>query len=701
MDNPFHIPLSNYTNTLYPVEEYIRQASSYISSVKHIPIEEATKYVKSILSKHNLKNPKVTYYQKDHNGDMVKLETTLKGYIKDSTNKDKVVVPSFTRYYTPEVQKSIHAEFMDYNTKRRAYHKKLAFKAKQDGDRDSYIYNNILQQTMKIYNNSLSGAYASKSTILRNPTAHYTLTSITRCVSSIGNALTESIVYGNKHFKDFNTTISYITTIATNTNTTDVQECITKYNLHIPTTEEILSVIKESTSYYWDNVDNFNFIGNYVNNLTDVQKVAVMYTNDLWNLKNYNDNLIRNFITELTYKVSNITDDITIYQSLPEVLEILVKLLCHNELKGVNIDFNNMDTNLKYLLSSTASNVLSVLNKYSLLLKTFFFTNILPPTIADIKHMFRKCIVLSDTDSTCGSYDRWVEWYLGKLSFKDDAIPICGAVMTLVSQCVDHGLKILSRNMSLPDARMDVLKMKNEYYWSVFVTTNKNKHYFANTLIQEGNVYREPELEIKGVHLIASSIDQNIPNKVKEMIREITNKLANNEKLSLTYYVDYVAKLEQDLLDRITRGDVSIFRKDTIKEASAYKLSKEQSPYFHHILWTEVFSNKYGYPGEPPYMSIKLPTILETKKKLETWIDSLTDNEMKSNLTRVLTTCNKTNISTFKVPYGVVASRGIPEELIPTINKKRIILDNMGSAYLVLESIGYYKSIDDTIIHID
>lgn len=698
MQDPFAIPFEFFKNDVFPVKEYIEQASFFIHKQLDIPIEESKQYVKELLKSNKIKNPVVRYYYKEENGDMIERQDKLTDYIKDSLQCGDIIVPSFTTYYSPEKQKSIHSDFMDYNTKRRSIHKKEAFKAKQNGEMDKFLYNDVMQKTMKIFNNSLSGAYASKSTVLRNPSAHYTLTSITRCVSSIGNALTESIVYGNKHFKDYDTTINYITTIVTNLKHNEVQYVIDKYKLHIPTAEEIMESILYSTQWYWSDTKLENNIVEYLKKLNDIERTAVLYTNDLWHLKKYNEDLMRKFIKAVINTEPAKSNDLSIMENIPEGLEILVKFICNEDIKGKNINYKELaNTELGIKLASVGHNVIKIFNVMSKLFKTFLFTNVLPPTIANIKDMFRQCIVLSDTDSTCGSYDKWVEWYLGKVSGSSDAIPVTGVIMTINSMVVEHGLRILSKNMNLPKERMEILKMKNEFFWPVFIATNKNKHYFANTLIQEGNVYKDPELEIKGVHLIASAVDQTISKSIHSMVKEINTRLSNNEVISLKHYVDYIVSLEQSLLKRIEEGDVSIYKKDSIKESKAYKNDIEKSPYLNHILWKEVFEEKYGNPGEPPYTTIKIPTTLDSKKKMEAWLDTLEDKEIKDKLLAFMSKYNKTNFGTFRPPLSIVKSKGLPEEFLSCINKERIVLDNLNSGYLVLEALGYYKK-NDTII---
>lgn len=679
-------------NNINPVKEYIDQVSKYISISKGISKEEAKSMLKDILSKHKTTNPIVTYRARDDNGDVTVEEDKLTNYIDHSVNNKEVIVPSFTTYVNPDVRKSIHAEFLEHNVKRRSIHKKEAFKAKQENDTARYLYNDVMQKTMKIFNNSLSGAYASKSTIIYNPTAHYTLTSITRCVASIGNACSESVIGGNKFFYNRDLVFNYITSIITNISDSSVTTAITKYNLQIPTVDELMDMIKYSSDRYFQDQEFEQDLRSYLSKLTDNEKVAVMYTNDLYHLRKYNEDLIRGMVTKLTSKHINITDDLNILKTAPEWILTLTHMICADEVRGKNIKYEELvGTDLLRTLISTCSNIRSHIDYYNLLLKTFFYTKIMPISIANIKDLYRDVIVLSDTDSTCGSYGEWVKWYFNKLIFGSQAIAVTGLIMSLNGNIIDHFLNILATNMNITGKNATLLKMKNEFYWDTFTTTNINKHYYANISIQEMNVFQEPELELKGVHLIASNAEQSVVKRIHNMIKEINKEVITGNKLSLYKYIKYIADLERELLDRIDSGDISIYKKGQIKDKEAYKNEEALSPYVHYLMWDYVFKDKYGDSGEPTYQCLKIPTDLTSSKKLKEFLDSLEDEIMKLKFMTFFKQHNKSSFGTFQLPASILVSKGIPKEIFPYIDRKRIVLDNLNAGYIVLQTLGFYK----------
>lgn len=697
MDNELkllHKDIKDYNIKIDPLKEYLKQAMTYLKVNQRIGENEAKEKLRNTIKKCSFTQPVVKYRVKNQHGDMVNAEGGVLDYIKDAQNNNEIIVPSLTTYIHPDKQKSVHSEFMQHNVNRRSKYKKEAFRNKQDGMISLFNYNNTMQKTMKIFNNSLSGAYASKSTVLRNQSAHYTLTSMTRCLSSIGNSVSESFLIGNMHFRDSNSVFNYITAIIANMNTSAIARCVEKYNLAIPTVENIMDNIKKCSKYYWWDENIFKDIQDYVSKLNELQRVAVMYTNNFWHIKEYNQDLIRNFLKRITLKVEEPVDNATeILTKLPEDILILVKIICSEDIMGDNLDITKLNnTNLGNTLASTAKNVIKNLNYINFLFHTFFLTDVLPINIAYIREMMRDAIVLSDTDSTCGSYDMWTQWYFGEPTLNTEAVNITAVIMTLNSRAIDHGLRILSKNMNIPEDRLGLLKMKNEFFWNVFITGNKNKHYFANTLIQEGNVFKEPDFELKGVHLIASAANKDVTKKIVSMMKEINATIAKGEPVELLKYVKAVADLERELLKRIEDRDISVFKFDKIKEKNSYKSDNMAlTPYIHHVMWEEVFAEKYGHPGNPPYMAIKIPTTLQSRAKTLSFINSIKDEDIKTKLLEYVKKYNKDMLGTFKPAAAIVGSKGIPSELIPCIDKRRIVMDNLNSAYIVLEALGFYK----------
>lgn len=701
--NIFKNDIKEYRTELKPVENYIKQISTLVARELKIDKDVAVTLVRKKLKDHPTNNPLVKFVKKQENGDNAIESLPLTDYIKEAVSNDEIIVPSFTTYLHPNVKKSLHSEFLNINVKLRKEDKHNEFKYKQEGNLVLSGYYNVMQKVRKVANNSLSGAYASKSTGLNNPSAHYTLTSITRSVASIGNAVSESVVAGNKHFRNKETLMNYVLAASTGLDLAKVGMAVRKYNLYIPTPLDVLDSLLYSSNNYWIDKEYEKEILSVLQNMSETELCAVCYNNDLHHLRKYNDGFVRELLRTMSSKVPVGSDKpLQDLKIAPEGINILTNHIWMDEIRGMDLSNYNVlvekDPELLVKLGSTTRNILLCLEKYKLLFKAFFVTDVMPISIAYIRDMLRDCIVLSDTDSTCGSYDKWVEWYFGDIKFTSEAVALSASVMTINTQTMDHHLKTFSRNMNVPIDSAELIKMKNEYTWDVFTAANVSKHYDANVLLQEGNVLKEAgeedpfiNLELKGVHYIASSVDQSIVRRGKEMILEVSKIVGSGGKISLHKYITMAADMERELIGKIKKGDSTIFKKDKIKNENSYSLGRDKSPYFHHLMWEEVFRDKYGASGEPIYMVTKVPTIMKTKNDMKTYLASLEDTEIRDKLKTCMEKYGKEYIGTFRPPAIVVADNGLPDEIIKSIDVKRIVMDNMNFIYLKLESLGFYR----------
>lgn len=694
MDYIFKRPTDDYKLTLKPVNNYIDQASTYLSIKHGISKDEAVSKVKSYMRTEGVKDPEITYRKRADNGDRSFETNTLNKYINEVIDNGEILTPTFTVNAHPSVMKSLHADYLANNIELRKKDKHNAFKYKQMGDNSKFIYYNTLQKVRKIFNNSLSGAYASRSTTLSFPSNHSILTSITRSVASIGNSVSESIISGNKYFKTPDMTINYITSVVSNVNMRNVAYVMEKYSLHVPDVTETMNSIVKSSINYWRDDNAIAYIRDFISRLDGDQRAAVVYVNDLHHLKLHNNEFVRSMLTSIAKRCTEgSTDNLADIDNSVEGVMNLVHHICMDDIKGETINYKDMvGTDKLNILASTAKNVTTQLNKYQRLFRVFLTSDILPINIAEVKDMIRESIVLSDTDSTCGAYDEWVQWYFGSTKYTAEAVGLSAVVMTINTQAIDHNIKVFAKNMNIESSLVEMLKMKNEFFWSSFTVANVSKHYYADTRIQEGNVFPEAELELKGVHFISSAGNQMVTETAHEMMQHIDNVTLAGGELDPKYYINKVIDVENKLISMVTEGDTAIFKTEKIKSPSSYKLDdSSKTPYFYHMLWNAVFKETYGNPGEPEYMVLKVPTILAKDVKLREYLANLDDGSYKTNLSKILADNGKTSLGIIRVPMAIAKGRGIPKEILEIVDVKRMIMDSLNVMYLTLESIGIFN----------
>ena len=177
-------PPEGYKRDLNFYEGYIDQVAFYLSKTKGISLAEAKDFVLTEIEKKEnvkFKDPRVKFLHRDKKtGDRFIQQNTLLNYIDDVTKHSLIMVPTMTVYYNPNQKKSKIATWILNNLQLRKKFKHLMFQAKMLKDKAKAIFYDVLQNSAKIKNNSLSGAHSSPSTPLYNKSTHSTLTSTCR-----------------------------------------------------------------------------------------------------------------------------------------------------------------------------------------------------------------------------------------------------------------------------------------------------------------------------------------------------------------------------------------------------------------------------------------------------------------------------------------------------------------------------------------
>jgi len=693
---PFGSNYSELKRNIDPVKEYIEQAKHFVSVKMSISLEEAEVLVMKKLNSSKTNNPTVLHTKLNKHGDRVETRTKLREYINDSINDGRTIAPSLTCYFSKEQKPSLHASYVIQNMVERDRHKKLSFVYKLEKNTDLAIKHGTTEKYLKTANNLISGAYNSKSTNLYTPSSHYTLTSTTRCVTSIGNGLTESLVAGNYYFNNEETVLNYVNSLVSNCDVKATRNVMNKYNIVSPSPSELMETIKYSSDLYFTNQEFESGLLDYFSKLNDEQRAYVCYTNSLFNLSIYNSTVIKEMITKLIKKVTNTTSETSVFKDSSKGLQILTCIICAEELQDVNLIIEEADDTLKSLLCSTCNNINLTLDYYRDLIRLFFITEVLPPSIPRVKEMLRDSVVLSSTDSSCGAYDRWVEWYYGKNRFDTEATAVSAVVMTLNTSIMEHYIKVFSKNCNVSEDNKDRLEMKNEFYWPVFVPADISNHYIALMTIREGNVYSTAEPEIKGVHIIAGNRNKEIVDKLQDEFIKVLKKSLVEGKVDLMSFLKTCADVERDMLARIKSGDVSIYESAKIKDKASYKLSEDSSPYSKHTLWNGVYGAKLGFVDEPPYSVKKISTTLDSVEAIEKYAKRK-GGTIEAGLMKVLE--KRKDLKTIFIPQSIVDGKPIHKDILEIVDVKKVILDNMKPAYILLGMLGFQKS-DTTLMEL-
>lgn len=707
--NHFTYAPEEYSRNTDIIPAYIEDCALFLSRMRRISLDEARTFIKQNMQPGGLaplKDRDVLILQRDRRtGDRTKRTTTLTQYFDAVREHQLIMVPTMTVYLNPNQKKSYIAKYIARNLKKRKEYKAAMFQAKMAKDKAKEDYYNILQNSTKIKNNSVSGAHASPSTILYNKSSHSTLTSGCRIATSYANANNEWFLGGNRHYWCPAVVQAHLITTMRHSDLSLIEQAMRHFNLYYPTTVDVMDCIRYSSSLYWSGVETMLKLQALVDTMTPVERAAFVYGSDMHHLAVHNPEFVRSFLGRLSEPASTslaFDEAKKVMKEIDDAQKDMVVLLCANVMSGRTLygDGSVCETDpIAFgILGQTAKNLLESLNEYELLIKAFWRTSVLPHSIAVLPNIIRRVVMTSDTDSTIFTNQRWTSWFTNNDNFCEKAYQIGYTTTYLTSQLVKHKLALMSANLGVVTEQIHKIEMKNEYYFPVYNLTPSAKHYYALRSAQEGLILDKIETEIKGVHLRDSSAPPHVTKRLKEYMEFILHTTRTKGQLSIHEVFGPVAELEHSIIQDVKQGGLRYMKSAQIKDPVSYVQGDQAPPYQHYLFWEAVFAPKYGSVPPPPFSAVKVSVDLESPSKCREWIQNLADRELAGRIQAWLDQTGKNAFTTFVLPLPILQVTGIPPEIVEAINVRKLARTIVAPFYLVMESLGIYMTNDNACI---
>lgn len=706
-DNPFLLEEHEYQRSLSPIRDWLKQTATYASIMLDKPFEQCLSHLEAKFKAKKIAfdDPIVVHYARKDGADRFEYRTPLSRYINIINKAGHVLVPTGTAYIHASKQPSLIVDYQDMNVKERARYKKLSQKYEAEGNKELQdLYHNY-QDAKKRRNNAVSGLFGSNGSPIENKSAHSTLTSTTRSMSSLSNASNERLIEGNRHYYSPQIALNNLISIVAETDQDLVNEAVATFGLVHPTVEQTMQCIKRSLDMYCIDHRGDKVIQDFVERLTPAQRSAVVYTGDFYHIRVFNEDFTYRFIEELSRKGHVAIED-DMVAKLFKTNEQILNYACQinvEMLAGKGKDYEEKLTpEEQSVLLNTCRNIEQCIQKYKLLLRAFFLTKNSPCTISTIQSQVRRSVVLSDTDSTMFSTDSWVFWYFEQYNrrnknqlspmdwFRDIGYAAGGAVMFIATQSIGHLLAIFSANMNVERKRLFTLQMKPEFMFPVFGLTSVAKHYYTAMKIKEGNVYPDIKMEIKGVHMKDSTVPQNIIKAAAVEMEDNIRRLMRGDRIPLLEKIRKVVAIEQEIIRSLKAGEVTYLKRLRIKEASAYKEDPSKSPFQYSVIWDTCFADAYGATPQLPYLAFVVPLKMESKTERNQWLERIRNQDVKNRLTNYFRTSGKVALGSFPVPADIVNDSGIPPEFMDILDYERVVLSLTKSLRNTLESMGWF-----------
>lgn len=702
LPNPFMLPVDDYKRNLEIVDPAKHDSAMYLHAMTGDSYEECLAYVDKEFSEGGefaLDDPKTLILNKNMEGDRSKKVVTFNRFLERVKSQELLISPSMTVYMPETVRQSTHALYIEEGVRNRKATKSEQMRLEGEATPEAFEKAAVKkgeQENYKGNNNSYSGATVSAATILFCKSTHSSLTSTCRTATTYANANNEKFIMGNRHYYTPEITKSNMLSIAGATDLVVLEKCMQRFNMYYPTADDIVDMMLYSTKHYWQNSTYTEQIRRMVNGLSPIQRAAIMYVGDLYHIYQYNKELVRGFLDELS-QVGRPDQVITKeeYKKYDGDMALLSKFICYDLVKGRNDEkLAEQNPEVFDVIYATGYNIATTLNKYKLLIEALFLTVNVPSSIHAFPSAYRRAAVISDTDSTMFTMQYWVEEFFGKVTFTPEAKRLVFSLVFLVSEVVMHILALQSANMGVSKKKLRVLAMKNEYYFAVLSLTTRSKHYYASQDAVEGVMFNEPRMEVKGVGLRDSKVPPRINRAAKRLMSEIITSVKEETPLVMKSILTRIANLERDIYKSIYAGKAEFLTTGKCKRIDAYK-SEDNATFAKHLFWKDVMAPSFGQIEEPPYSFVKISVTVDNRTRFNEWVDGIEDKGLAMRLKEWALKNGKTGITNFHVPMTVVENMGIPEVITRVADVRAVISNTMGAFYLMLESLNVFLSDKD------
>ncbi|UKZ10927.1 hypothetical protein CZP2022_204 [Vibrio phage C-ZP2022] len=691
--NPFFLPLDAYQRDLDLVGNYKKSQAKYLSVKRNMPLEKAEAIVERLELKP--KSPTMNMLRRKVMQDRVKSRGDLVSYLDWVSNNSHILAPNLIAYANPEVHRAFVADFIDVNLGLRKKVKKAGQVAKQNGDQVYADFCDLLQANYKIRNNSISGATSSPHNPLYYASAHTTLTSLCRTITTTANSINEKMLASNRHYFSPKVTMENLVYLVRNTDYALVNNAIVKYDLHIPTAEEVFEQVLRSTRKYWEDAAEEASLREFIEGVTPVERAIIAMCGDIKALTIYNNLFMRQMYERLMQEPSNIMsfdDSVEFMKSADDDLLALAGMLTSKEMKGKELrNVMKEEPELYCFMASRLKHVYHIFTEYSDFVKAFITTLNYPAHLHSFPSMLRDGVVASDTDSSIFTTQHQCQWFCNSLVNTPEMVSVAAITTYFASQNIAHNLGMLCAQVGVERNALFRCTMKNEFYFPVMVVTTRTKHYMAIISACEGQVYGKNKTEIKGVNLKNSKLPPKIRKVLEDYQLNIMDQIGKGNNLTPMNIIAPIAMVEHDVLEDIRSGGATFYRYEQAKTKETYA-RPESSNYEKIELWNTVFGPKYGQAEQLPVQCVKIPVTIDKKEKLLEYASKL-DDTMGKALMRHAEEWGKASkgYTNLLVPVELLADGKIPSELRSIIDERKILRTMTDAFYITCECYGLYS----------
>lgn len=597
----------------------------------------------------NFSTDVVTASGKELNGDI-----PINKIDKFVAQNEPIMASSGTFFKRHDQKKNILADMCDeFMTKRKVYKKEMF---KHINDEDKSIYNNFdsLQKNMKILNNSFYGASAEPNSIFYNPIFGPSITALGRDIITTAINAFETFLSNTIEFRDITDIFIFCENILKENykNPVVMKKTIEK--------QDLIDYFKERTI---DKTD-INLLNIYLDTVDTIDFYKFYYKNNFKEFMNDTD-ILDNYFSKIIDR-KDFLDPNNPPEDMKEIMEKIWNILSD----WVFYNYQN------FFRAENASN-----------------------------HK-RKSVITVDTDSNFIYLKPYLDFFMEKfpdrinMNDNNHLISIINLITYQLTHVINETCLKFTEDNNVPESVRSRLNFKNEFCLQRIMLTPNKKNYASILLMQEGNIFNNPKLDIKGLPIRKVSVNKNIRDYYTEILE---NDILKEKNINLSKIIGKYKELENIVSNSLSNGEINYVIPSKVNEIESYKLPYQIMAVRGTIAWNILYPNKeITMPNKINLIKLDIPSydyICEYIKNFNNNYSNYQKNFDPIDVDEYMKKINKiySNEKMVKDGFNVIAipqtEKKIPDFLIGLIDVKTMTNDNIKPGIIMLKSLGF-KTLD-------
>ena len=362
--------------------------------------------------------------------------------------------------------------------------------------------------------------------------------------------------------------------------------------------------------------DNEEIIDEFVDNLTEKERIILYYKNNLIQFVDDHPEIIQIYRVIMknihNYKI---IDNLGKQKAVPlsdEMKEHIRSFECNpDDFKTAN-EWNTF-VNREYFMdpNNLPHSVQSEIKEFADYAMKYVFVPYMPfDRVYRLKNFKRKTVTVIDTDSNILALDTWVNYTLNTIMESDygrdrlnNIFIIVNTITYMITMVAERILNLYGIYANIPEDYRPELNMKNEFFFIKLVIGKTKKRYLSKVMLREGNLMSNPKTDVKGFDFVKSHTSP----ESEKFYRKIIDKYIMGDKIDPVGLRNELQKYVNTIRKSIEDGDVTYLSLASVKDIDAYVDPGAEQSIRGSIVWNTLYpDDEIDIPSKPKLLKLAI-----------------------------------------------------------------------------------------------